>query len=135
MHALSLLAVASTALAAPLGQSALDSESISFNDCEIVLDHDIDTSVVGIQFTIKPAGAVCAASNFTFPSPVFNCGDSAYSFSVDKTAGYYSRYTVWISHETESGGALQGELSFGTNGPIPWLHDQIGTATGTLTAA
>ena len=99
MHALSLLALAGTALAVPLSQS----ESVWFNNCEIVLDHDIDTSVVGIQFTLRPAGVVCAASNFILPSPAFNCGGSGYSFSISKTDGYYSRYTIRISHATESG--------------------------------
>ncbi|KAK4160272.1 hypothetical protein QBC43DRAFT_293163 [Cladorrhinum sp. PSN259] len=103
LHALQFLVLASTALAAPLEQATLESETISFNDCALVLDHNIETSIVGIYFTIKPAGAVCAASNFTLPSPAFDCADSGYSFSIDKTAGYYSRYDVRISHKTESG--------------------------------
>lgn len=103
MHALLLLALASAAVAVPLAQASPKSENVWFNNCEIVLDHNIDTKVVGMRFTLRPAGAVCDAANFTLPSPVFDCGDSDYSFSIKKTEGYYSRYTVHISHAAESG--------------------------------
>jgi hypothetical protein len=103
MLALSLIALAGAAFSAPAAQTTQESEDVWFLGGSMVVGRDSETSVVGTNFTLQPSGAVCAASNFSMPSPTFQCGDSGYSFSLDKVAGLYSRYTVHISRAAESG--------------------------------
>lgn len=102
MHVLSLFVLVVPVLATPVVQTGQQYEPVSFNNCELVLDHNVDTYVVGMRFTLEPANVACAASNFSMPSPTFSCADIGYAFSINKTEGYYSRYTVRISHKLMS---------------------------------
>ena len=122
-------------LAAPVSRARQESENIWFNNSGMVLDHNLDTYVVGFGVTLQPAGVRCDASNFNFPSPEFKCGDSGYSFSLEKVPEFYSRYVIHISHVLGSGNVLVGHITFGAVGPLPWIRDQFGTANGTLVSA
>ncbi|KAK0743539.1 hypothetical protein B0T18DRAFT_415414 [Schizothecium vesticola] len=133
MRTLLLLALFASALADSKLQATQNSEDIWFGNCNMVLERDSETRVVGFGVTLQPSGARCDASNFTFPSPEFKCGDSGYSFSLVKLPEFYSRYSIQISHLVETGNLLRGNITFGAVGPLPWIREQFGaTANGTL---
>lgn len=100
---LPLLALFVSALAESKLQETQKSEDVWFGNCNMVLERDSETRVVGFGVTLQPSGARCDASNFTLPSPQFQCGDSGYSFSLVKLSEFYSRYTIQISHLVETG--------------------------------
>jgi hypothetical protein len=102
MRTLTALALASSAvgLAVP---SAIASEDIFFSNAAMVLDRDSETKVVGFGVTLQPSSVRCDAANFTFPSPEFKCGDSAYTIALDKVPDFYVRFTIRISHRIEDG--------------------------------
>ena len=103
MRTLPLLALFASALADSKLQATHNSEDIWFGNCNMVLERDSETRVVGFGVTLQPSGARCDAFNFTFPSPEFKCGDSGYNFSLVKLPEFYSRYSIQISHLIETG--------------------------------
>ena len=103
MRILPLLALFASALADSKSQTTQKSEDIWFGDSSMLLDRDLETRVVGFGVTLQPSGARCDAANFTFPSPEFKCGDSGYSFSLAKFPEFYSRFSIQVSHQVETG--------------------------------
>jgi len=103
MQMLSLLALSVTALAVSTTQAIQQSEDIWFNDRNMLLEQDSETQVTTFSVTLQPSETRCDASNCSFPSLEFKCGDNGYSFSLVKIPEFYSRNIIQISHVVGSG--------------------------------
>lgn len=100
---ITLLTLASTALALLNLHPAIVSEDVYFDNAGMTIDRDSEAKIVGFSVTLRPSNVGCTAENFTTPSPEFKCGGSSYKFVLDKVPEYYSRYTIRISHLIEDG--------------------------------
>ncbi|SPQ20385.1 265217e6-9029-4d0d-9484-7abb4a42d127 [Thermothielavioides terrestris] len=78
------------------------------------------------QFLLWPDEVLCAAENYTLPSPRFPCNDTAWEWSLAQTNNTWDMH-LWYTTDT---GTLEGVLHPRCNGLRGC--EQIGNVTGTL---